>query len=156
MLKQMNPHRLLLLCLPLCLLTACVSESQRVTDPDPQPREHKVIPQQVLRVPQEMQDLSGDLLRFHAKHKALPTALKELVEQRIMPLERFAELPDYLYSPSDQYVLRDGRTVILVDSEVRIEGHAWCIVREPIKQPWTIQLNVTPIALSELEAAARQ
>ena len=73
-----------------------------------------------------------------------------------MTQDRFDELPDYLYSPSDRYTLRDGRVVILVDSQVRIEGHAWCIVKQPTGQPRTIQLDVTPIPLSELDVAARE
>jgi hypothetical protein len=147
--------RLFALCLMLGLLTACVTESRRVDEPA-QPRDGQGLPQQVLRVPQQMQDLSGDLLRYHAKYKSLPETIDVLVDTRIMSMQRFAELPDYAYHPQGLGTLRDGRQVILVDAEVRIEGHAWCIVREPTNQPRTIQLNVTPIALTELEAAARQ
>ncbi len=150
----MTTPRLSLLCLLLCLLTGCVTETRKADAA--QGRGPNGLPQQVLRVPQLMQDVSGDLLRYHAQYRALPAELEVLVAERIMPAERFAELPDYAYHPDGLGTLRDGRVVILVDAEIRIEGHAWCIVREPNDRPRTIQLNVTPIALSELEAAARR
>lgn len=139
-------------CLLLFAFVGCVSESQKVV---PTVNENG-LPVEVLRVPQQMQDLSGELLRYHAKFRALPEALEMLLEEKFISAERYASLPDYLYSPTDKYKLRDGRVVILVDSEVRVEGHAWCIVREPDGQPRSIQLNVTPISLIELEAAARR
>jgi len=132
----------------------CVTETSRVDDP-PQPRDEAGLPVEVLRIPQQLQDVSGDLLRYHARHRTLPPTLETLVEEELMSPDAFEALPDYLYSPTDRYTLRDGRIVILVDSEVRIEGHAWCIVREPDGQPRSIQLNVTPVALSELDAATR-
>lgn len=138
-----------LLCLMLCLFAGCVSETRRVE----QLPSDKV--NEVLRVPQQMQDISGDLLRYHAEHRILPAALEVLMEEQIVTPERFEQLPDYLYHPRGLAELRDGRVVVLVDSEVRIEGHAWCIVREPSGAPRTIQLNVTPIALSELSANAK-
>jgi hypothetical protein len=134
-------------------LVGCVTENRTV---GPTEVNENGLPQEVLRVPQQMQDLSGDLLRYHAKHRMLPTTLEVLLEEKFISPERYAALPNYLYSPTDTYTLRDGRTVILVDSEVRVENHAWCIVREPDGQPRSIQLNVTPIALAELEAAARR
>jgi len=103
-----------------------------------------------------MQELSGDLLRYQARNQALPPTLKTLVDDKIMSAESFAELPDYMYEPSSKYTLRDGRVVIVVDSEVRIEGHVWCIVREAAAAPRSMQLNVTPIALSELDYAAKR
>lgn len=139
-------------CLLLLAFAGCVSESQKVV---PTVNENG-LPVEVLRVPQQMQDLSGELLRYHAKHRNLPATLETLLEEKFISAERYAALPDYLYSPTDQYKLRDGRVVILVDSEVRVEGHAWCIVREPDGQPRSIQLNVTPISLTELEAAAQR
>lgn len=143
----------LLLCVLLCLLSACVSETRTVDKPV-QGRNPDGLPQEVLRVPQMMQDVSGDLLRYHARHNILPASLETLMEEKIMTPQRFAELPEYAYHPRGLGEMRDGRVVVLVDSEVRIEGHAWCIVREPSGAPRSIQLNVTPIALSELEAAA--
>lgn len=146
--------RLLCACALIVALAGCVTESRNVgasSTSDPESR----MPQEVLHVPQQMQDLSGDLLRYHAKHRVLPAKLELLVQEQILSAERYAALPDYLYSPSDRYTLRDGRVVILVDSEIRVEQHAWCIVREPTNQARTIQLNVTPIALTELEAATR-
>lgn len=143
-----------LLGLVLLASTGCVSETSRVDDP-PQPRNEAGLPVEVLRIPQQLQDVSGDLLRYHARHRTLPPTLESLLDEKIMSPEDFAALPDYLYSPNDRYTLRDGRVVILVDSEVRIEGHAWCIVREPDGQPRSIQLNVTPVALNELDAATR-
>ncbi len=150
--RYVCPPAILIACL-LGLLSACVAESRKVDEPI-QARDEKGLPQQVLRVPQQMQDLSGDLLRYHARFRSLPPSLEMLVDEKIMTAQQFAELPDYLYEPSDKYKLRDGRIVILVDSQMRIEGHAWCIVREPVSAPQSIQLNVTPVALSELEAAA--
>jgi len=141
-----------LLTLALC---GCVTESREV-QPTPGTDAQTGLPREVLRVPQQMQDLSGDLLRYHAKYHTLPPSIAVLVDEDLMSAQRYAELPDYLYSPMDKYKLRDGRTVILVDSAVRVEGHAWCIVREPVAQPRSIQLNVTPIALSQLEAAAQR
>ena len=102
-----------------------------------------------------MQDLAGDLLRYHSRFRMLPLSLDKLAEEKIVTPERFAALPNYLYSPTDRYTLRDGRVVILVDSEVRIEGHAWCIVKQPDAKLNSIQLNVTPVALVELDHAAR-
>ena len=139
----------------LIALSGCVTETQKVVQ-TAQATDDKGLPVEVLRVPQQMQDLSGDLLRYHAKHRALPATLEMLLEEKFMTPEQYAALPDYLYSPTDQYKLRDGRVVILVDSDVRVEGHAWCIVREPDGQPRSIQLNVTPISLTELEAAAQR
>ena len=135
-------------------IAGCVTETRRV-DPEVQPRDQNGLPVEVLRIPQQMQDVAGDLLRYHSGSNALPPTLSALVEEGVMTQERYAELPDYLYSPSDRYTLRDGRVVVLVDSEVRIEGHAWCIVKEPTSQPRLIQLNVTPVPLSELDASAR-
>ena len=135
-------------------IAGCVTETRRV-DPELQPRDQNGVPAEVLRIPQQMQDVAGDLLRYHSRFNALPPTLSALVEGGVMTQERFAGLPDYLYSPTDRYTLRDGRVVILVDSEVRIERHAWCIVKEPTSQPRLIQLNVTPIPLSELDASAR-
>lgn len=152
--RHLSLTSILIGCL-LCLMTACVTQTQKVDEPV-QKRDDKGLPQQVLRVPQQMQDLSGELLRYHARYRILPPTLKTLVDDKIMTPQQFAELPDYLYEPSDKYKLRDGRTVIVVDSEVRIEGHAWCIVREPGGAPPSIQLNVTPVSLAELEAAAKQ
>ncbi|MFK7790905.1 MAG: hypothetical protein AB8C95_15615 [Phycisphaeraceae bacterium] len=149
----MNCMRLLL-CLTFCLLCACVSETQRVEDPIP--RTNNPLPQEVLRVPQQLQDVSGDLLRYHAKHQVLPATLEQLVEKGFISPEQYADLPDYVYHPQGLGVLNDGRMVILVDAKVRIEGHAWCIVRAANGGPRTIQFNVTPIALNELEAAVRQ
>ncbi|MFN3167814.1 MAG: hypothetical protein ACE37H_12195 [Phycisphaeraceae bacterium] len=137
------------------LLAACVTETKRVDQPS-QGRDREGLPQEVLRVPQQMQDLAGELLRYHAGHNTLPATLEVLLDERLLSPQQFADLPDYAYHPLGLGQLRDGRAVILVDSEVRIEGHAWCIVREPSGAPRSIQLNVTPIALSELEAAARQ
>lgn len=154
----LNIHRamrFIVICFLLMALTGCVTESQKAV-PTAQPNDEKGLPVEVLRVPQQMQDLSGDLLRYHAKFRALPEALEMLLEEKFMTAERYASLPDYLYSPKDKYKLRDGRVVILVDSEIRVEGHAWCIVREPDGQPQSIQLNVTPISLTELEAAAQR
>ena len=142
---------LILIC---CLIAGCVTETSKVDQPV-QPRDaNGGLPQQVLRVPQQMQDLSGELLRYHAKHRILPATIETLVEERILSPQDYADLPDYAYHPKGLGKLRDGRTIILVDSEIRIEGHAWCIVREPSGAPQSILLNVTPIALSELEAAA--
>eukprot|EP00752_Nemacystus_decipiens_P014029 g12465.t1 len=132
------------------------TEPREGAEPEPQPRDAQGLPVEVLRIPQQMQDVAGDLLRYHSRFQALPPTLKALVQEGVMTQERFDELPSYLYSPSDRYTLRDGRVVILVDSEVRIEGHAWCIVKEQASQPLIIQLNVTPIPMSELDAAARE
>ena len=144
--------RLLQLCLLLCMLSACVTETKPVQDP---PRNDDGTLLAVLAIPQQMQDVSGDLLRYHAKYRALPAALQTLVDDQVISAERFVELPDYAYHPRGLGKLRDGRVVILVDAVVRIEGHAWCIVREPTNAPRSIQLNVTPVSLQELEAAAR-
>ncbi|MBX2851264.1 MAG: hypothetical protein KTR15_05920 [Phycisphaeraceae bacterium] len=144
--------RLLTASLLLLVLVGCVTESRKLGSAT----DENGLPQEVLRVPQQMQDLSGDLLRYHAKHRVLPSTLELLVKEQFMSAERYSALPDYLYSPSGTYKLRDGRMVILVDSEIRVERHAWCIVREPNSQPRSIQLNVTPVALTELEAAARR
>ena len=138
-----------------CLLTACVTETNKV-DTSAQPRDNKGVPQQVLHVPQQMQDLSGELLRYHAKYHELPATLEVLMDQEFITPQQYADLPDYAYHPLGLGTLRDGRTVILVDSQIRIEGHVWCIVREPSGAPRSIQLNVTPIALGELEAAAKR
>jgi hypothetical protein len=143
---------LVLIC---CLLTACVTETSKVNEPV-RGRDGEGLPPQVLQVPQQMQDLAGELLRYHAKYNKLPTTLEVLLEERMLTAQQFADLPDYAYHPLGLGELRDGRVVVLVDSEIRIEGHAWCIVREPSGAPRSIQMNVTPIALSELEAAARR
>lgn len=137
-------------------MVGCVSETRRV-DPSMQKlaRSDDGLPTEVLRIPQEMQDLAGDLLRYHSRYRMLPTSLDELVEEKIVTPDRFAKLPSYLYSPTERYTLRDGRVVILVDSEIRIEGHAWCIVKELDDKPNSIQLNVTPVALIELDIASR-
>lgn len=103
-----------------------------------------------------MQELAGDLLRYHSRYRSLPTSLNRLVEERVITAERFAAMPEYFYSPTDRYALRDGRVVVLIDSQVRIEGHAWCIVKEPSAKPNIMQLNVTPIALAELERASHK
>lgn len=145
---------LAMLCLILCLLSACVSQTQRVDEPVL--RTKGALPQEVLRVPQQLQDVSGELLRYHAKHQTLPDTLNRLVEERFITPDAFAALPDYAYHPQGMGVLSDGRTVILVDAKVRIEGHAWCIVRAAGGPPRTMQFNVSPIALTELEAAARR
>lgn len=151
-----TPFKLLALgALSLSLLGGCVTETRRVDDSDT-PRSPNGLPPQVLQVPQQMQDVSGNLLRYHAKYNILPDKLETLMDEKIMTPQQFADLPDYLYSPTDTYTLRDGRVVILVDSEARIEGHAWCIVKEPSGAPRSIQLNVTPVSLSELEAAAKR
>lgn len=102
-----------------------------------------------------MQTLSGDLLRYHATNKQLPPSLGDLVKSGIMTTADFAELPDYLYVPEGQCVLPDGRVLVLVDSKPRIEGHAWCIVRETKAPARSILLNVTPVSLTELDAATR-
>lgn len=132
----------------------CVSETRPVDSK--QPRDKNGLPVEVLAIPQQMQEVAGDMLRFHSRFQTLPPSLSSMVDSKIMSPKRYAELPDYLYSPGDRYTLRDGRVVILVDSKVRVEGHAWCIVKEPQTQPRTIQLSVTPVPLKELEAAARQ
>ena len=153
--SQFHLPRLALLALALAVSVGCVSETRKV-NPAIEPTESPDVIQEVMRVPQQMQDVSGSLLRYHAKYRTLPPNLETLVDERIMSAEQYAALPDYLYSPTDQYKLSDGRVVILVDSEVRIEQHAWCIVREPSGQPRSIQLNVTPISLSSLEAASQK
>ena len=148
-------NRLIILAVLFCFLTACVSETSRV-EPTVQPKDSSGLPQEVLRIPEQMQQLSGELLRYHARHSQLPTSLDQLVEAGILTPEQYAALPDYLYVPAGQCVLRDGRVLVLIDSKPRIEGHAWCIVREPSTQPRSILLNVTPVALSDLDAATTQ
>ena len=149
-LTLMTP-RLLPLIVLTGLLAACVSETREVDGPS---QDSSGVPYAVLEIPQQMQEVSGDLLRYHALNQSLPPALETLVEQQVMSNERYEALPDYLYAPGGLCKLRDGRVVVLVDAEVRIEGHAWCIVREPTALR-SILLNVTPIALSELEAASQ-
>ena len=141
-------------CLLAFALLGCVTESQKVDPAMDKLSKRDGLPTEVLRIPQQMQDLAGDLLRYHSRVGVLPVSLNKLVHEKILTPDRFAALPDYLYSPTDRYTLRDGRVVILVDAEVRIEGHAWCIVKEPDNNPKTIQLNVTPVALAELDFAA--
>ena len=142
-------------CLFVINLLGCVTETQRGDSAIQKRSQSDGLPLEVLRIPQQMQDLSGDLLRYHSRYRMLPVSLEKLVEEKIVTPDRFTALPSYLYSPTDRYTLRDGRIVILVDSEVRIEGHAWCIVKELDAKPNAIQLNVTPVALIELDFAAR-
>jgi hypothetical protein len=143
------------ICLVVFMLIGCVTETKRVDPAKQNMSQSEGLPLEVLRIPQQMQDLAGDLLRYHSRYRTLPVSLDKLVEEKIVTPERFAELPNYLYSPTDRYKLRDGRIVILVDSEVRIEGHAWCIVKELDANPNAIQLNVTPVPLVELDLASR-
>ena len=135
-------------------LAGCVSETQRVDNSELVALNGA--PPQVLQVPQQLQDLSGKLLRYHAKHGVLPKTLEALVGEQLISSAEYAELPDFVYHPLGLGKLPGERVVILVDAKVHIEGHAWCIVREPKSQPRTIQLDVTPISLAELEAAARR
>lgn len=150
---KMHRHVLYLLALSF-LVVGCVSETNRV-EPSAQPRDANGLPQEVQRIPLQMQKLSGDLLRYHARHQELPASLDVLVDADIMTLDSFNDLPDYLYLPAGQCVLSDGRMVLLVDSEPRIEGHAWCIVREPSDARRSVLLNVRPVSLKELDAATR-
>ena len=150
---KMYRHALYLIALS-CMLLGCVSETKRVETPA-QPLDADGLPQEVQRIPLEMQQLSGDLLRYHARHRKLPASLDVLIDDSIMTRDRFNGLPDYLYLPAGQCVLSDGHIVLLVDSEPRIEGHAWCIVREPNDARRSVLLKVRPVSLEELDRATR-
>lgn len=144
-----------LLILTCCLSSGCISETSTVDPPTPI-RDNKGLPQQVLAVPQELQDICGQLLRHHAKYQSLPDSIGDLQEQLTCGTGQTSALGDYAYHPKGLGLLRDGRVVLLADSTIRIEGHLWCIVRDPNDSPRSMQLNVTPIAITELEAAAKR
>ena len=133
--------------------SGCVTES-KPADKQLTVKNADGVPPQVLRVPQQLQDLSGLLLRYHAKRKVLPTTLMALMDEQLISADEYVALPDYAYHPNGLGRLGAGRVVILVDTEVHIEDHVWCIVREPDSQRHTIQFNVMPVSLDELEAAA--
>lgn len=135
-------------------IPACETQTTTVSD-TPRGGE-RVSPRVGLEAPTDLHDISGYLLRYRVTHRRMPETLTHLRTAEIMPAEGYPGLADYAYQPNGLGVLPDGRAVILVDTEVRVEDHAWCILAEPSGTPRTAALSVTLVPMSQLQAAARR
>ncbi len=115
----------------------------------------------VLDGPAELHEISGYLLSFRARYRVLPSELQQLTtsgafltsESMVSSLNEM-DLDGFAYAPGGLGVLPDGRVVQLVDSQIRVPDHAWCIVREKTEQPRTAAMAVELIPLAALDAAA--
>ncbi|MFI4859626.1 MAG: hypothetical protein ACIAXF_02975 [Phycisphaerales bacterium JB063] len=145
-------------CLGLMLMSAtfgCVTQSDRRISPTPEAGE-RITPRVGLEAPADLHDISGFLLRYRVTHQRMPETLMTLRADGIMPPEGYPGLENYAYRGTGLGTLADGRTVIVVDTSIRIEGHAWCILTEPSRNPRTATLAVSLVPMPELQAAARR
>lgn len=132
----------------------CESQTTTVAG-TPTPGE-RISPRVAVEAPTDLHDISGYLLRYRVTHQALPPALSDLRAQGVMPAEGYPGLGDYAYRATGLGTLADGRRVILVDTAIRVEGHAWCILAEPARNPRTATLAVSLVSMADLQAAARR
>ena len=106
--------------------------------------------------PRDLHDICGFLLRYKAEKFALPDSLAQLRAEGYMPAEGYPGLPDYAYNKNGMGTLSNGKTVIAVDTAVRLEGHLWCVLQEPNLHPRAAALEVVLVSLEDLQQAARQ
>ncbi|MEM9414512.1 MAG: hypothetical protein AAGA29_03420 [Planctomycetota bacterium] len=148
-----QPLVVLPLVVMLFVLAACETQTTTVSD-RPAPGE-RITPRVGLEAPSDLHDLSGYLLRYRVLHHTLPEALEDLRSEGLMPAEGYPGLGNYAYRATGWGTLADGRTIIVVDTAIRIDGHAWCILAEPSRHPRTATLAVSLVPMADLRAAAR-
>jgi hypothetical protein len=141
-----------LLALALC---ACESTTTRTVAGAPEPGT-SISPRVAVEAPADLHDISGALLRYRVLHQSLPDTLGVLRDEGFLPAEGYDGLGSYAYQPDGLGRLSDGRTIFVVDTAIRVEGHAWCILAEPSGNPRTAALMVSLVSMADLQAAARR
>ncbi|XAM00283.1 hypothetical protein OT109_02620 [Phycisphaeraceae bacterium D3-23] len=138
--------------LALYTFTGCVTQSERRVSPTPEAGE-RITPRVGLEAPTDLHDISGYLLRYRVNNQRMPETLAELRTAGIMPADGYPELEDYAYKSDGMGTLRDGRRVIVVDTDDHIAGHLWCILAEPSRNPRAATLAVSLVPVTDLRAA---
>jgi len=143
-------------CLLLALaLPGCETTTQQTSAGAP-PAGTAITPRVAVEAPADLHEISGYLLRYRVLNQDLPETLGVLREAGIMPAQGFEGLENYAYRPSGLGKLSDGRTIMVVDTAIRVEGHAWCILAAPSHNPRIASMAVSLVSMAELQAAARR
>ena len=125
--------------------TGCVTESpnrSRVLDhiaPSPTP-------------PPEIEQLLRPLIAYRAAEQHYPQQLMQLVEAGLIPAGKLTVASDVAYSAAGLGVLHNGKRVLLVDSEIRVPNHAWCILETRSRTGSVLTLEL--IGMGQLQRAA--
>jgi len=145
-----------LVCLLFVLALAGCETTTRQTSAGAPPAGTAITPRVAVEAPADLHEISGYLLRYRVLHEDLPESLGELRTAGIMPAEGFDGLDNYAYRPSGLGTLSDGRTIMVVDTAIRVEGHVWCILAAPSRNPRIASMAVSLVSMSELQAAAQR
>lgn len=115
-----------------------------------------ITPRVAVEAPADLHDIAGFLLRYRVLHETLPDSLSVLRDEGIVPPDGYDGLNSYAYKSDGLGRLSDGRTIFVVDTAIRVEGHAWCILAEPSGNPRTAALMVSLVSMADLQSAARR
>lgn len=108
----------------------------------------------VVDAPQELQEITGCLLRYQAARRRLPASLAELRTAGFIAADTHPDLDRYAYHRAGLGKLDDGLVILLVDHTFRIDKHLWCILQKRSADRRSAALDVTLVAISELYKAS--
>ena len=140
------------------LITACVSDSEQNVEPLEKRIERAKAQYERHTAksvaPPHIDQLLDQLMKFQAEVGRMPASLTELAEHLSIPDDQREMLMAYAYSPRGLGVLKDGRLILLVDSQITPPDQAWCIIQNAAVYNGPVFIEADLITMDALKDAA--